>query len=81
MSAATEAPTQPLIVAPTQPLTHQLVLVGCDGDEDTLRKDVGAMQFILQATRALTRRAFAPLYYVNARLVLVHRIQDYLKQD
>ena len=55
---------------------YQLILVGCDGDEDGLGEDEG---FELLGLQCLDRRAVLALDDVHTWLVLVHRVQDYLQ--
>jgi len=53
---------------------YQLVLVGCDGDEDGLREDEGLLVlFDVAYERGL---AVTLEHQTHSRLILVHRVQD-----
>ena len=59
--------------------THQLVLVGGDSDEGSLWEDKGAELLGIQGLNAWRAGGALPApHNVQPRLILVHRVEDYL---
>jgi hypothetical protein len=58
--------------------TYELVLIGGDSGENRLGKHKSLVRLAIQVIYWLPVLAVRTLHQMNARLVLVHRVQDQL---